>query len=350
MASAAFALIGFPLDDVWHRIFGQDVTLWGPTHLMLIGGAGADPDRQRDPDRRGPRRESPTSPRRSSRPDRRQLARWPPRVRDRRPADRPLHLPGRVRLRRPAVPARARADHARLRRRRRPGRARGSGSAPAPRSAPPLFFIVDPRRDRADRRPGARRDHARTSRSTWPRRSASSCVALAGLDAGARTRSAPSPALLIGTVGFFAEYAWSHVWMPVPWPESLIGEAILPGARRPRSPPACSAPTSARSFAAAGARRRAVRARPRDRPRGRSRRSRSSPSSALNVGDQTPSGWSAPGRPSTESTPGPERTVDATVRLDPATLGDDAYWVQAIAWQGGGLVVDQLERGLARRL
>ncbi len=30
---------GFPLDDVWHRIFGQDVTLWGPTHLMLIGGA-----------------------------------------------------------------------------------------------------------------------------------------------------------------------------------------------------------------------------------------------------------------------------------------------------------------------
>jgi hypothetical protein len=35
----AFSLIGFPLDDVWHRIFGQDVTLWGPTHLMLIGGA-----------------------------------------------------------------------------------------------------------------------------------------------------------------------------------------------------------------------------------------------------------------------------------------------------------------------
>src|SRR3954469_18918162 len=35
----AFALIGFPLDDMWHRIFGQDVTLWGPTHLMLFGGA-----------------------------------------------------------------------------------------------------------------------------------------------------------------------------------------------------------------------------------------------------------------------------------------------------------------------
>ncbi|MFL5846027.1 MAG: hypothetical protein ACJ762_15170 [Solirubrobacteraceae bacterium] len=38
-ACGAFSLTGFPLDDVWHRIFGQDVTLWGPTHLMLIGGA-----------------------------------------------------------------------------------------------------------------------------------------------------------------------------------------------------------------------------------------------------------------------------------------------------------------------
>ena len=38
-ACGAFALTGFPLDDMWHRLFGQDVTLWGPTHLMLIGGA-----------------------------------------------------------------------------------------------------------------------------------------------------------------------------------------------------------------------------------------------------------------------------------------------------------------------
>ncbi|MGH3992857.1 MAG: hypothetical protein ACRDSN_10395, partial [Pseudonocardiaceae bacterium] len=33
-------LLGFPFDDVWHRLFGQDVTLWGPTHLMMIGGGG----------------------------------------------------------------------------------------------------------------------------------------------------------------------------------------------------------------------------------------------------------------------------------------------------------------------
>ena len=33
-----FALVGFPLDDMWHRLFGEDVTLWGPTHLLMIGG------------------------------------------------------------------------------------------------------------------------------------------------------------------------------------------------------------------------------------------------------------------------------------------------------------------------
>lgn len=38
-ACALIALAGFPLDDIWHRLFGQDVTAWGPTHIQLIGGA-----------------------------------------------------------------------------------------------------------------------------------------------------------------------------------------------------------------------------------------------------------------------------------------------------------------------
>jgi hypothetical protein len=37
--AGAIALLGFPADDVWHRMFGQDVTEWGPTHVMMIGGA-----------------------------------------------------------------------------------------------------------------------------------------------------------------------------------------------------------------------------------------------------------------------------------------------------------------------
>lgn len=35
---ATFGMAAFPLDDLWHRFFGQDVTLWGPTHTMIIGG------------------------------------------------------------------------------------------------------------------------------------------------------------------------------------------------------------------------------------------------------------------------------------------------------------------------
>jgi hypothetical protein len=39
LSAAGFALLGFPLDDVSHRLFGQDVTLWGATHLMMMSGA-----------------------------------------------------------------------------------------------------------------------------------------------------------------------------------------------------------------------------------------------------------------------------------------------------------------------
>ena len=33
------AMLGFPLDELWHRAYGIDVTMWGPTHLIMIGGA-----------------------------------------------------------------------------------------------------------------------------------------------------------------------------------------------------------------------------------------------------------------------------------------------------------------------
>ncbi|WP_435769476.1 hypothetical protein [Nocardioides sp. SYSU DS0651] len=39
LGAGAIAATGFPADDVWHRLFGQDVTEWGPTHVMMIGGA-----------------------------------------------------------------------------------------------------------------------------------------------------------------------------------------------------------------------------------------------------------------------------------------------------------------------
>ena len=39
LAMSALSVVGFPLDDAWHRVYGIDVTLWSPTHLLMIGGA-----------------------------------------------------------------------------------------------------------------------------------------------------------------------------------------------------------------------------------------------------------------------------------------------------------------------
>ena len=33
------ALMGFPLDELWHQQYGVDVTMWSPTHMLMILGA-----------------------------------------------------------------------------------------------------------------------------------------------------------------------------------------------------------------------------------------------------------------------------------------------------------------------
>ncbi|MBI2204027.1 MAG: hypothetical protein HYU41_09270 [Candidatus Rokubacteria bacterium] len=34
----AIVLLAAPIDDLWHRLFGLDVTLWSPPHLLGLGG------------------------------------------------------------------------------------------------------------------------------------------------------------------------------------------------------------------------------------------------------------------------------------------------------------------------
>ena len=46
----------------------------------------------------------------------------------------------------------------------------------------------------------------------------------------------------------------------------------------------------------------------------------------------------------TDAPGGGGRQVNATVRFHPASLPDDARWVAATAWQGGGLRVERLKR------
>jgi hypothetical protein len=35
----ALTILAAPIDDLWHRLFGIDVTLWSPPHLLGLGGA-----------------------------------------------------------------------------------------------------------------------------------------------------------------------------------------------------------------------------------------------------------------------------------------------------------------------
>ncbi|MDQ1445297.1 MAG: hypothetical protein QOI20_1761 [Acidimicrobiaceae bacterium] len=39
LALGGAAVSGFPLDELWHRAFGIDVTMWSPTHMLMILGA-----------------------------------------------------------------------------------------------------------------------------------------------------------------------------------------------------------------------------------------------------------------------------------------------------------------------
>src|SRR5689334_4908940 len=39
LALGGAAVTGFPLDEMWHRQFGVDVTMWSPTHMLMILGA-----------------------------------------------------------------------------------------------------------------------------------------------------------------------------------------------------------------------------------------------------------------------------------------------------------------------
>ena len=341
MASAAFALIGFPLDDVWHRIFGQDVTLWGPTHLMLIGGAGLTliGSAILIVEGRGETVDEPASDTAPKLVDRFVIAA----ARYRRAfamgglliglstfqAEFDFGVPQFQLVLEPIMLAFA-AGIALVAARIWIGPGAALGAA--------LFFIavrgivaviVGP-----------------VLGETTPHMPLYLAEALC-VEAVALVISTRRPyllgalsGLLIGTVGFFAEYAWSHIWMPVPWPESLIGEALLPTALTAVAAGVLGAYLGA-SFNAAGA----------------SDRSFRPPAIVpaalatvaivavvgLNVGDRTPSGWN--GQVTlTDSNPGPERTVNATVRFDPEEVTEDAFWIQAVAWQGGGLVVDQLER------
>jgi len=334
IASSAFALIGFPLDDVWHRIFGQDVTLWGPTHLMLIGGAGLTligsaillvegRDRVGNP------------------------RNWRALVlRGRRTfafgglliglstfqAEFDFGVPQFNLVLEPVMLAFA-AGVALVGARIWLGRGAALGAA--------FFFVAVRGAIALIVGPGL----GETTPHLPLYLAEALCVELAALVIATRRPYAFAALAggLIGTVGFAAQFAWSHVWMPVAWPETLIAGA-LPATVLAALGAAMVGAFLATALAASEAtgRGRPATARPILAPAAIGLAAVAAVV-ALNVFDSPDSGLRGEVR-LTEVAPAPERTVEATVRITPPEAAEEANWVSAISWQGGGLVVDDLEQ------
>jgi len=166
------------------------------------------------------------------------------------------------------------------------------------------------------------------------------CIELVGLRIGQRRPIALGAVsgLLIGTVGFAAEYGWSHVWMYNPWPPSLlpeaipcaivagvaggvlggfIGRSITPAAGQERAP-RWAVPAAAAAVVALVAW-----CLPMPVP--------SNPPSATVALNNVPGA-------------GPTRKVSATIQLHPPNAAKNARWLTVTAWQGHGAVVDRLKK------
>jgi hypothetical protein len=141
----------------------------------------------------------------------------------------------------------------------------------------------------------------------------------------------------IGTIGLAAEWAWSYIWWTIEWPASLLPEAAIAGfvtavaggvlgsaMGNALSPSGVFERPPRLALVAAGVALLAA------------------------IAYAVPMSSGERIRASVQLTdvdPAPQRTVHATVRVDPPDAADDAHWFVSTAWQGreGRSVVDPLE-------
>ena len=335
LAGGAFALAGFPLDDTWHRLFGQDVTLWGPTHVLMIGSASLAT-----------------------------LGVWVLLVEGRRSNRRtelragssgPTGLAALIdRLRGPSIAGGFLIGLSTL---------QGEFDFGVPQFSMllhPVMLMVAAGCGLVAARIVLGRGGALKAVAFYLLLRVVMTAIVAGpfdlsvqhfplylaeallvepvawrLGTDRPLRFGLAAGALIGTVGLAAEWGWTHVWMPIPWPETLLPEAAILGF------------ASAMGAAVIGA------------YIGGSLRD---PDAPKRLGP----GWVAavaglvvfaciaypiPKRESIDARAqvtlqeigGEQRMANATVRLTPESAADDAVWLTATAWQGGGLVVNRLE-------
>ena len=341
-ACASFALMGFPLDDISHRLFGQDVTLWGPTHLMMLGGAALT------------------------------LI-----------AILVLFAEARLAQRQASDPARPQPPDtptaARLRRARMVGACGGMlvglsifqgefdyGVPQFSMLFHPLLIAFAASLALVLARTLIGRGGALAAVAFFlALRGALALLVGAGLGEtvphfppyvvegllveALALRVKPErfsfgalAGVLIATLGVLAEWAWSQLWMPLPWPAHL-----LPGAIALALPVAVAGGVLG-TFAAGGLRLNAALV-------GRPRAWAAAGASLLTVAavvafllpSTAPSGAHAQiALRTVHAGSGPDdagRTVAATIRFEPPSAVADANWLTMTAWQGGGrLVADRL--------
>jgi hypothetical protein len=327
----SISLLAFPLDDIWHRIFGQDVTLWGPTHLLLFGGAAFSVIGAWILHREG----------------KSASLKEPPRV------DKPIFI---ARYREPmlagafliglstfqgeydfAVPQFRLVFHpmllmiaagvglvaARLR----------LGRGGALKAA--LFFILI--RGGLALIVGGALPHTTPK---FPLYLAEALVVEAVALRFPRGRPITFGLVAgvgIGTIGLAAEWAWSHIFWTISWPSSLFPEGAILGLLGALAGGVLGGFVG-RSLSGGAPRERMPRI--------------VVPAAAALIAVLVAYGLQMPGpsKPAptvtatlTDVKPKPKREVNMTVRVNPPSTAKDAHWFDATAWQGGGSVVSKLE-------
>jgi hypothetical protein len=330
-ACGAFSLIGFPLDDVWHRLFGQDVTLWGPTHLMLIGGAAMTlvgiAVLTVEGLRSNASSETPVEELLHTKMARAialtgglmlGLSTFQAEFDFGVPQFQLIFQPMLLMLAAGVglVLARVYAG---------PGAALGAAG----------FFILI--------RGGLAILVGPVLGQTMPHFPLyiAEAVVVEAVALFVSTRRPLRFGLVagigIGTVGLAAEWAWSHLWMPLPWPESAFPEAAVVGL--------AAAIAGATIGAWIGTHLSPIPPQRSPQLRRAAVCSAAVLAALVAFGLYTPTQQGVSAQVALKELGGPAgREVEATVRLNPPDAAANAEWFDVTAWQGGGLIVAPLER------